>query len=208
MSRPTTSGGRGTVGSSSGYSSLSGSKLKRTSPPAPILPSTGTRSPAPVNASAGSSRASATFLKVLIPGLSVLVSKSRTADSLNLAAEDRLRRLKPLRFISCSIFSRMASISPMGEISHGTRPRRDSRNIPSPILTVGDISPTQRAMQLISDIEAFVAAHNMTERRFGELALNDKNFVADIRAGRSPSLNTVDRLKRFMMTYRPEPATQ
>lgn len=60
-------------------------------------------------------------------------------------------------------------------------------------------------MQLLSDIEEFVAAHEITERRFGELALNDKNFVSDIRSGRSPSLNTVERLKRFMMTYRPEP---
>lgn len=59
-------------------------------------------------------------------------------------------------------------------------------------------------MQLLSDIEAFVAAHDITERRFGELALNDKNFVSDIRNGRSPSLNTVERLKRFMMTYRPD----
>lgn len=57
-------------------------------------------------------------------------------------------------------------------------------------------------MQLLSDIEAFVEAHEITERRFGELALNDKNFVSDIRSGRSPSLNTVERLKRFMMTYR------
>lgn len=59
-------------------------------------------------------------------------------------------------------------------------------------------------MQLLTDIEAFVAAHEITERRFGELALNDKNFVSDIRErGRSPSLNTVERVKRFMMTYRP-----
>ena len=59
-------------------------------------------------------------------------------------------------------------------------------------------------MQLISDIEAFISAHDLTERRFGELALNDKNFVSDIRDGRSPSLKTVDKLKRFMMTYRPD----
>lgn len=60
-------------------------------------------------------------------------------------------------------------------------------------------------MQLLSDIEAFVAAHEITERRFGELALNDKNFVSDVRErGRSPSLNTVEKIKRFMMTYRPD----
>lgn len=54
---------------------------------------------------------------------------------------------------------------------------------------------------LLDDIAAFIAAHGLSERRFGELALNDKNFVSDIRDGRSPSLNTVDRLRRFMSTY-------
>jgi hypothetical protein len=51
------------------------------------------------------------------------------------------------------------------------------------------------------EIAAFIAAHDLTERRFGELALNDKNFVLDLRAGRSPSLNTVERIKRFMSAY-------
>lgn len=59
-------------------------------------------------------------------------------------------------------------------------------------------------MPLLDDIAAFVQAHNLSERKFGELALNDKNFVSDIRAGRSPSLNTVERIRRFMMTYRPD----
>lgn len=54
---------------------------------------------------------------------------------------------------------------------------------------------------LLDTIASFVEAHKITERRFGEEALNDKNFVADLRVGRSPSMNTVDRVQRFMATY-------
>lgn len=53
------------------------------------------------------------------------------------------------------------------------------------------------------DIAAFIAAQEMSESKFGELALNDKNFVADMREGRSPSLKTVARVREFMLTYRP-----
>lgn len=56
-------------------------------------------------------------------------------------------------------------------------------------------------MALLDDIITFIADHELSERKFGELALNDKNFVSDIRAGRSPSLNTVEKLKRFMSAY-------
>jgi hypothetical protein len=56
-------------------------------------------------------------------------------------------------------------------------------------------------MALLDDISMFIADHGLSERRFGELALNDKNFVSDIRAGRSPSLNTVEKLRRFMSAY-------
>jgi hypothetical protein len=56
-------------------------------------------------------------------------------------------------------------------------------------------------LPLLDEIGAFIEAHGLSERRFGELALNDKNFVSDLQAGRSPSLNTVERLRRFMATY-------
>jgi hypothetical protein len=54
---------------------------------------------------------------------------------------------------------------------------------------------------LLDSIAAFIEAHDITERRFGEEALNDKNFVNDLRAGRSPSMNTVERIQLFMATY-------
>jgi hypothetical protein len=56
-------------------------------------------------------------------------------------------------------------------------------------------------MPLLQRVLAYCREHNLTERQFGVLALNDKNFVSDVRAGRSPSLNTVERLRRFMSTY-------
>jgi len=60
-------------------------------------------------------------------------------------------------------------------------------------------------MVSLSDmIAAFIADHQMSERRFGELALNDKNFVMDLRAGRSPSLKTVARVQHFIASYRPD----
>lgn len=56
------------------------------------------------------------------------------------------------------------------------------------------------------DISAFIAAQGMSDSKFGELALNDKNFVADLKnKGRSPSLKTVGKVREFMLTYRPEP---
>lgn len=54
---------------------------------------------------------------------------------------------------------------------------------------------------LLDNIAAFIERHEITERRFGEEALNDKNFVADLRAGRSPSMNTVQRVQDFMAMY-------
>lgn len=62
---------------------------------------------------------------------------------------------------------------------------------------------------LIDDIDAFIAAHSITERQFGELALNDKNLVPQMRGdrgGRPRRLwpETEAAIRRFMSTYRPE----
>lgn len=56
-------------------------------------------------------------------------------------------------------------------------------------------------MALLDDIQTFIETHGITERKFGEEALNDKNLVSDIRAGRSPSLNTAERIREFMIAY-------
>lgn len=57
-------------------------------------------------------------------------------------------------------------------------------------------------MPLLDEIDRFIKTHDLTERKFGEMALNDKNLVSDMRnAGRSPSLNTAARIHEFMITY-------
>lgn len=56
-------------------------------------------------------------------------------------------------------------------------------------------------LPLLEEIAAFINAHELSERRFGEMALNDKNLISDLKEGRSPSLNTVERLRRFMSAY-------
>lgn len=54
---------------------------------------------------------------------------------------------------------------------------------------------------LLDTIAQFIERHEITERKFGEEALNDKNFVADLREGRSPSMATFQRVQDFMAMY-------
>lgn len=56
---------------------------------------------------------------------------------------------------------------------------------------------------LVSDIKAFCDAHSMSPTRFGELALNDKPFVAQLEGGRRVWPETEAKVRRFMATYRP-----
>lgn len=62
---------------------------------------------------------------------------------------------------------------------------------------------------LIDDIAAFIDVHSLTERRFGEMALNDKNLVPQMRGdnGQRPRRlwpETEAAVRRFMATYRPQ----
>lgn len=59
---------------------------------------------------------------------------------------------------------------------------------------------------LLSDIEAFLATHEMSASRFGELALKDKPFVFQLRGGRRVWPETEAAIRRFMATYRPDAA--
>ena len=47
-------------------------------------------------------------------------------------------------------------------------------------------------------IEAHLARTNMSARRFGVLALGDPGFVTSLKSGRSPNLDTADRILQFM----------
>lgn len=54
---------------------------------------------------------------------------------------------------------------------------------------------------LLRDIEDFCQRHSLSETRFGELAMNDKPFVSQLKAGRDLRGSTADRLRQFMADY-------
>lgn len=58
-------------------------------------------------------------------------------------------------------------------------------------------------MDLITEIEAFCTEHELTEGQFGVGALNDKNFVPQLREGRDLRLSTVERVRNWMANYSP-----
>jgi len=57
---------------------------------------------------------------------------------------------------------------------------------------------------LLDDIEAFIAAQELSESQFGTSAINDKNLVVDLRNGRDIRLSTAAKVRAFMASYRPE----
>jgi len=52
--------------------------------------------------------------------------------------------------------------------------------------------------RFIADVEAFLKRSGMSASRFSWEAVKDPNFVANIRAGRAPSLRLVDRVHEFI----------
>jgi len=57
---------------------------------------------------------------------------------------------------------------------------------------------------LLSEIEAFRRTHGMAESAFGRKAANDTNFIKQVRSGRELRRATIERVRLFMLTYRPE----
>jgi hypothetical protein len=62
---------------------------------------------------------------------------------------------------------------------------------------------------LIDEISAFIEAHSITERQFGEMAMNDKNLVPQMRGekGSRPRRiwpETEAKIRQFMDAYRSE----
>jgi hypothetical protein len=55
---------------------------------------------------------------------------------------------------------------------------------------------------LLLEIEAFCKANGLSETRFGELALGDKPFISQLRAGRDLRVSTVEKIRAFMSEYR------
>jgi hypothetical protein len=51
-------------------------------------------------------------------------------------------------------------------------------------------------------VEAFLAETGMSIAAFGDLAVNDRSFVSDLRDGnREPRLSTIERVDRFMSEH-------
>ena len=54
---------------------------------------------------------------------------------------------------------------------------------------------------LISEIEQFCLRNGISETRFGELAMNDKPFVSQLKSGRDLRGSTLRKLKKFMVSF-------
>lgn len=57
-----------------------------------------------------------------------------------------------------------------------------------------------------TEVESFLKRGEMSPTQFGKEALGDPSFIPDLRAGRSPSLATVDRVFAFIRSKEPEQA--
>jgi hypothetical protein len=57
---------------------------------------------------------------------------------------------------------------------------------------------------LLADIDAFCAKHGMSASRFGELAVNDKAFVHQLRNGRRVWPETSAKVAGFIADYSPD----
>ena len=55
---------------------------------------------------------------------------------------------------------------------------------------------------LLTEIEAFLDAHNMGAHRFGLWAMGDKHFVRELRNGRRTWPETEAKVRLFMARYR------
>jgi hypothetical protein len=67
-----------------------------------------------------------------------------------------------------------------------------------------DLHPS--IQELLSEIEAFRERTGMAVTAFGLAAFNDPWFIRDIKAGRIPSLRTIDRAREFMRSHDAESA--
>lgn len=56
---------------------------------------------------------------------------------------------------------------------------------------------------LLSDIEAFMGAHNMGAATFGDLVMRDRHLVRQLRNGRRLWPETEAKVRAFMAEYRP-----
>lgn len=53
-------------------------------------------------------------------------------------------------------------------------------------------------MDLLNQIETYLALHRMPPSKFGRLVVGDPRFVEDLRGGRLPRMKTCDRVRRYL----------
>lgn len=54
-------------------------------------------------------------------------------------------------------------------------------------------------MELLEQIEAYLARSGVSPSTFGRIAAGDPRLIADLKAGRRPRQKTRDRLSRFLI---------
>lgn len=54
------------------------------------------------------------------------------------------------------------------------------------------------AETFLAEVDSFLSRSGMSPSAFGREAINDPNFVSDLKKGRMPSLGLVDRIHDFM----------
>lgn len=57
--------------------------------------------------------------------------------------------------------------------------------------------------EFLSEIETFIRTHGLTATGFGKQCLGDPTFVFELRSGRDPKADTVDRVRKWMAEYKP-----
>jgi 2,4-dienoyl-CoA reductase-like NADH-dependent reductase (Old Yellow Enzyme family) len=62
------------------------------------------------------------------------------------------------------------------------------------------------AQTFLAEIEAFLKRSGMSATAFGRNALNDPNFVHDVRDGRLPNLGLVGRVQEYIRSQRVDAA--
>jgi hypothetical protein len=58
---------------------------------------------------------------------------------------------------------------------------------------------------LLPEIDAFMARYGLSEWAFGEMVLNDRHLVRQLRAGRELRRATRERIRVRMASYKPAP---
>lgn len=58
--------------------------------------------------------------------------------------------------------------------------------------------------ELLEEIEAFLAKHDMAPAKLGSLALNDPAFVLRLKGDRDIRIGTADRIREYMRNYKPK----